>query len=165
MVNTCFILGAWNFCNCQAESIHITSSNKNLGAESLMGCPGQKLDMLSRYFLLVKKEVRSGCPLMGRSEHLKPINEFLQTLPMSLFLADPVVYHFATINLSCECEYMLSPVSLSSGALDVVGLRTSETKGKPKVYLWVFIWFGGRELMKAKKMFCWPSDRITVKTS
>ena len=47
----------------------------------------------------------------------------------------------------------------------VVGLRTSETKGKPKVYFWVFIWFGGRELMKAKKMFCWPSDRITVKTS
>ena len=119
MVNTCFILGAWNFCNCQAESIHLASPNKNLGAESLMGCPGQKLDVLSRYFLLVKKEARSGCPLMGRSEHLKPINEFLQTLTMSLFLADPVVYHFATINLSCECEYMLSPVSLSSEALDM----------------------------------------------
>lgn len=112
MVNTCFILGAWNFCNCQTKSVHVASPNKNLGADSLTGCPRQKLDMYHGTFLLVKKEAHSGCPLMGGREHLKPVNEFLQTLPMSLFLADPVVYHFAAVHLSCECEYMLSPMSL-----------------------------------------------------
>ena len=107
------------FCNCQAKSVHVTSPNKNLGAESLMGFPEQKHWHVSLHFLLVKKEAHLVCPLMGGREHLKPINGFLQTPTVSLFLTDPVVYLFAIINLSCECEYMLSPVSLSSEALDI----------------------------------------------
>ena len=77
---------------------------------------------------------------MGGREHLKPIYEFLQTLPMSLFLADPVVYHFATINLSCECEHMLSPMSLSSEALDMwLVLEPRKQRGSRKcTFGWSF---------------------------
>ena len=38
---------------------------------------------------------------------------------MNFSFANSALYSFATINLSCECEYMLSPVSLSSEALDM----------------------------------------------
>lgn len=70
-------------------------------------------------------------------------------LGLSCLLILLYVYPSAVISLSCEYKYMWSPGSLSSESLNMwVILGTSKTNGKPKVYLWVVIWFLGRELMK-----------------
>lgn len=61
---------------------------------------------------------------MCASEEGKSIGSlpgFLQTSPVSFSSEDPIVYPFTVINLSCECNYVLGPVSCSKKSSNTVG--------------------------------------------
>lgn len=61
--------------------------------------------------------------------------EFLQTTSVSFTPDDPIVYPFTVINLSCEYNYMLNPVSHSRKSWN-----TWLVSGTPKT-ITIYIYF------------------------
>lgn len=53
------------------------------------------------------------CPLPGGTKHQKSMHGFLQVLPVTFSLVDPVIHPFTVMNFSSE-NYMQSPASPSS---------------------------------------------------
>ena len=79
-----------------------------------MGFPGQKHCPYVTALFILKEGTHSVCPLTGGREHRKPLCGFLQAPLMCFPLADPVMYPFAVITLSCAHNYSLRPDNPSS---------------------------------------------------
>lgn len=108
------LLGIWNVGTCRDRQRMPTQPyEKNLRHQISNRLPWAETPtahaLLS--FSLLEEAACSVWPLTGGRGHWESVHGILQTPPVCFPLADHVMYPVVVINLSCECNYTLSPMS------------------------------------------------------